>query len=135
MKRNYTFILEFEAEVDERVSKELKKKYGNFKGLLDALLRNEQAVADIYRNLILSEFCHESHIFEVTRDMMASKIKDEFGILKRVINELPGNRRDFFLKIVEGKNDKTDEFFEDIFDRFGDLKVLDAKFVIKGGAK
>ena len=135
MKKYYTLTLEFEAELDERVSKVLKKKYKNFKELLNAILKNEQAVTDIYRNLVISDLCYDSHIFKVAMNMMVLKIKDEFGILKRVINGLPGAEKDSFLKILESKNDKADEFFEDIFDRFGDLKVIDAKFVKKKGAK
>ncbi len=134
MKKNYTLTLEFEAELDERVSTELKKKYKNFKELLDVLLKNEQAVTDIYRNLVISDLCYDSHIFKVAVNMMVIKIKDEFGILKKVINGLPGVEKDSFLKILEGKNDKADEFFEDIFIHFGDLKVIDVKFVKKVGA-
>ena len=131
MKKYYTLTLEFEADLDERVSTELKKNYKNFKELLDALLKNEQAVTDIYRNLVISDLCYDSHIFKISVNMMVSKIKDEFGILKGAINKLPGAEKDSFLKILEGKNDKADRFFEDIFERFGDLKVIEAKFVKK----
>jgi len=51
MIKKYSVILEFEAEIAEKVSLEQQEKFENFKEFLEELLKNKQAINDIYTKI------------------------------------------------------------------------------------
>jgi|GEM_PF-6589788 len=123
MIKKYSVTLEFEAHVTENVPVELQDKFEHFEEFLKELLKNKQAINDIYKNLLICDFLQGNNLFEINIKNLNSEVKDECKIIKRVAESLKGSPKKTFLKLLELNNKRTNMFFEEVFDLLGELKL------------
>jgi hypothetical protein len=80
----------------------------------------------------MSDLGDDNHIYEMDRDMRILRGGDELELIRPVLQALPGDARAFFEKVFEGSEDWVNEYFEILFEQFGNLKVKRANFLEKG---
>lgn len=133
MKKKYVLILEFEAGISRKVLKGFGKNKMDmfFAALFKEVLKNDNVVRDLYSLMLMSELADDTHIFEMETDIHDPGIKDEFAILKPVLQCLPDDAAAYFLNIFETDDDSREEFFERFFSQFGKLKIVESNFMEK----
>lgn len=123
MIKNYSVTLEFTAKIAGNVSPDQQKEFQYFEEFLKEFLKNKQAIGDIYKNLVICDFLQGNNLFGINIKNLNSEVKDECKIIKGVAESLKGNPRKKFLKLLEGNDEKTSKFFEEVFDLLGELKL------------
>jgi len=123
VKKKYSVILEFEAEIAGKVSPGQQKEFEYFEEFLKELLKNKQAINDIYKNLFICDFLQGNNLFTINIKNLNSEVKDEDKIIKRVAESLKGSPKKTFLKLLELNNKRTNMFIEEVFDLLGELKL------------
>ena len=123
MIKKYSVLLEFEAEIAENVSPYEQNEFKHFEEFQKEFLRNKQAINDMYKNFLICDFLQGNNLFEINIKNLNSEVKDECKIIKGVVESLKGNPRKKLLKLLEGNDEKTSKFLEEVFDLLGELKL------------
>ena len=123
MIKKYSVTLEFEAEIVEKVSLEQQEKFENFKEFLEEFLKNKQAINDIYKNLLIYDLSQNNNPFVINMKNFNSEVKDDYTIIKGVVESLKGKPKEKFLGLLERKDEKTNKFLDEVFDLLGELKL------------
>ena len=129
MKKRYTLTLEFETEINEEISEEKENRFKHFEKLFALFLKNDCSILEIYRALLSSDLKNGNHLGIIEEGLHFFHGKDEDEIIKSVIQLLPAGDRSEFLKILKSKNEKTEDFFEDFLEQFGDLEIKKINFL------
>jgi hypothetical protein len=135
MKTSYILILEFEAEIKEKISIVNKKKKKYYNLLLKEALRNDKLIRALYQLCIITDLRYGNYIYEIDEDFNILNDRDEIEIIRPVLQSLPDDAKEYFLRIFETKDERRDEFFEIFFSQFKTLKVKKANFMIKSPEK
>jgi hypothetical protein len=123
MIKKYSVTLEFEAEIAENVSLEQQEKFENFKEFLEEFLKNKQAINDIYKNLLIYDLSQNNNPFVINIKNFNSEVKDDYTIIKGVVESLKGKPKEKLLGLLERKDEKTNKFLDEVFDLLGELKL------------
>lgn len=129
MKKKFVFILEFEADIGEKVSKGCSKEDRFFAALFKEVLKNDKVIRNLYRLMLMSDFEGGNHIYEMEKDIHALGMKDELEIIKPVLRYLPDDAIAHFLNIFESKDERREKFFDRFFSEFGNLKIIKSNFM------
>jgi hypothetical protein len=126
-KLYYTLTLEFEAEVKGIDSnKKTEKEY--YEKLLAASLKSKQSICELHRNLVVSDMLKDCRLITIKKDLNILKLKNEDEIIKQVLELLPAEVKNHFLKVLAYKDKRTDKFLENFFNQFGNLEIIGAHF-------
>jgi len=73
--------------------------------------------------LLIYDLSQKNNLFGINIKNFNSEVKDEYKIIKGVIESLKGNPKEKFLGLLEPKDKKTNKFLDEVFDLFGELKL------------
>ena len=130
MKKKYILILEFKTEISEHLQNEDKEKAKKLGGLLKELLRNDQAILDIYKLWLFADFIDGNQVFEMEKNLL--KKTTEIELIRPVLDCLPEAKRKHFAKVLEMDRESINRYFASVFAQFGQLKVTKANFIENG---
>ena len=126
MKKSFRFVMDFSVEIEEEIERQELENRGRLNALLEAFLRNDQAILDLYKLRLLGDLQGDEYIRSIEQ---AVTVKDEKGILKPVIQNLPAEYKQYFLKILNSNDNNLFEELDVLLERFSALKFSRADFV------
>ena len=129
MKKKYILILNLEAEISKKIDTGDKKKDKYYKKLLKAVLKNDLIVREIFLMWLLTDLKEGNFIFRMADFSAELKGKNEIDIIRPVLQSLPREAKEYFLKIFETKNNKKDEFVDIFFSLFRRLNIEKFNFI------
>ena len=132
MKKEFILILEFNAEIGERLKTDAgdKEKTKHLNVLLKALLKHNRAILDIYKLWLMADLTDGNQLFEMPEGMV--KKTNEIELMKPVLEVLSGKTGTRFEEVLKMDHDSRFRYFEPIFSQLGTLKVTKTNFFEKG---
>lgn len=131
MKKEFSLILEFKAEIGEHIKTDAgdKEKTKHLNVLLKEVLKNDHAIFDIYKLSLMAYLIDGSHVFEMDTGSVIDT--DKIELLEPVLEVLSGKTGTHFKEVLKMDYDSRLGYFEPLFDQLGTLKVTKTNFIEK----
>ena len=132
MKKEFILILEFKAEIGERLSIDAgdKEKTKHLNVLLKELLKHDRAIPDIYKLWLMADLTDGNQLFEMKP--FTGKKTTEIELIRPLFDRLNDDTRAYFEKVLKMSHEKRISHFEPLFGQLGTLKVTKTNFIEKG---
>ncbi len=127
MKKRFRLILDFKAEIKEKIKTkgQNKGKRKKLNLLLREFLKDDQAILDLYKLWLLGDLQSDEHLEAIEKDI---KIRDEKEIIKSVLKKLSRKTEQYFIEILECKDNAWFDELEIFFKQFTLFKLEKARF-------
>ncbi|MFC2154913.1 hypothetical protein ACFLRB_00280 [Acidobacteriota bacterium] len=125
MKKKFRLVVDFSVEVEEEIEGQERENRYRLRSLLEAFLKNDQAILELYKLRLIGDLQGDEHIAAIEKSVV---MKDEKGILKPVIQNLPAEDKQYYMSILNSNNNNLFGELDILFERFSALEFSKADF-------